>query len=67
MVLKSSVILEECKIEFQECAIVEPSVPIYKKPYDVVRSRLDRSVELHANVFRENDVDNMRVNESEVM
>ena len=33
----------------------------------VDRSRLDRSVELHANVFREDDVDNMRVNESEVM
>ena len=29
--------------------------------------RLDRSVELRANTFREDDVDNTRVNESEVM
>ena len=27
------------------------------------RSRLDRSVELHANVFQEDDVDNAQVNE----
>ena len=32
-----------------------------------IRSRLDRSVELHANAFRENDVYSMRVNESEVV
>ena len=33
----------------------------------IARSRLDRSFELHANAFREDDVDNMRVKESEVM
>ena len=32
-----------------------------------IRSRLDRSVELQANVFREDDVDSTRVNESEVI
>ena len=31
------------------------------------RSRLDRSVELHANAFWEHDVDSTRVNESEVV
>ena len=31
-----------------------------------IRCRLDRSIELHANVFREDDVDNTRVNESEI-
>ena len=29
--------------------------------------RLGRSIELHTNVFWEDDVDNTRVNESEVM
>ena len=32
-----------------------------------IRSRLDRRVELHANVFREDDVDSTRGNESEVV
>ena len=32
-----------------------------------IRSRLDRSVELHVNAFREDIVDSTRVNESEVM
>ena len=29
--------------------------------------RLDRNVELHANLFREDDMDNTQVNESEIM
>ena len=38
-----------------------------KSSTDITRSRLDRSVELHANAFWEDDVesDNTRVNESE--
>ena len=38
-----------------------------KLQYVYVRSRLDRSVELHANTFWEDDIDNTQVNESEVM
>ena len=32
-----------------------------------IRSRLDRSVELHANAFWEDDIDSTQVNESEVI
>ena len=35
--------------------------------HHVLLVTLDRSAELYTNVFREDDVDNTRVNESEVM